>query len=53
MAIAQIRRQAIEDARRRVLPVSRVLIAEGGVGCGADILIIASRSALATGSIYR
>ena len=52
MAIAQIRRQAIEDTHKRVLRVTRDLIAEGG-WAAAQISVIASRSALATGSIYR
>ena len=52
MAIAQIRRQFIEDTHNRVLKVTRDLIAEGG-WAAAQISVIASRSALATGSIYR
>ena len=52
MAIAQIRRQFIEDTHKRVLKVTRDLIAEGG-WAAAQITVIASRSALATGSIYR
>jgi AcrR family transcriptional regulator len=52
MAIAQIRRQLIEDTHKRVLQVTRDLIAEGG-WAAAQISVIASRSALATGSIYR
>ncbi|MES2194229.1 MAG: TetR/AcrR family transcriptional regulator [Pseudomonadota bacterium] len=52
MAIAQIRRQAIEDTHKRVLQVTRDLIAEGG-WAAAQISVIASRSGLATGSIYR
>ena len=52
MAIAQVRRQLIEDTHKRVLRVTRDLIAEGG-WAAAQISVIASRSALATGSIYR
>jgi AcrR family transcriptional regulator len=52
MAIAQIRRQLIEDTHKRVLRVTRDLIAEGGWSA-AQISVIASRSDLATGSIYR
>jgi AcrR family transcriptional regulator len=52
MAIAQIRRQLIEDTHKRVLRVTRDLIAEGG-WAAAQISVIASRSDLATGSIYR
>jgi AcrR family transcriptional regulator len=52
MAIAQIRRQLIEDTHKRVLQVTRDLIAEGG-WAAAQISVIASRSGLATGSIYR
>jgi AcrR family transcriptional regulator len=52
MAIAQIRRQLIEDTHKRVLRVTRALIAEGG-WAAAQISVIASRSGLATGSIYR
>jgi AcrR family transcriptional regulator len=52
MAIAQIRRQLLEDTHKRVLKVTRDLIAEGG-WAAAQISVIANRSALATGSIYR
>src|SRR5258707_688387 len=52
MAIAQVRRQLIEDTHKRVLRVTRDLIAEGG-WAAAQISVIASRSGLATGSIYR
>jgi len=52
MAIAQVRRQMIEDTHKRVLRVTRELIGEGGWGA-AQISVIASRSDLATGSIYR
>src|ERR1700728_633247 len=52
MAIAQIRRQLIEDTHKRVLRVTRDLITEGGWSA-AQISVIASRSGLATGSIYR
>jgi len=52
MAQAQIRRQLIEDTHKRVLQVTRDLIAEGGWSA-AQISVIASRSALATGSVYR
>ena len=52
MAIAQMRRQLIEDTHKRVLQVTRDLIAEGG-WAAAQISVIASRSDLATGSIYR
>src|SRR5258708_16903647 len=52
MAIDEIRRQLIEETHKRVLQVARDLIAEGG-WAAAQISVIASRSALATGSIYR
>lgn len=52
MAIAQIRRQLIEDTHKRVLQVTRDLIAEGG-WAAAQISVIAGRADLATGSIYR
>lgn len=52
MAIAQIRRQQIEDTLKRVLQVTRELIAEGGWSA-AQISVIADRSGLATGSVYR
>jgi len=51
MAIAQVRRQLIEDTHKRVLRVTRIS-SPRRMGGGADILI-ASRSGLATGSIYR
>ncbi len=52
MAIAQIRRQQIEDTLNRILAVTRALIAEGGWSA-AQISVIADRAGLATGSIYR
>lgn len=52
MAIAQIRRQQIEDTHKRVVRVTRDLIAEGG-WAAAQISVIARRAGLATGSVYR
>ena len=52
MAIAQLRRQQIEDTLKRVLQVTRDLIAEGGWSA-AQISVIADRAGLATGSVYR
>lgn len=52
MAIAQIRRQQIEDTLNRILAVTRALIAEGG-WAAAQISVIAERAGLATGSVYR
>lgn len=52
MAQAQIRRQLIEDTHKRVVEVTRDLIAEGGWSA-AQISVIAARAGLATGSVYR
>lgn len=52
MAIAQLRRQQIEDTLNRILAVTRALIGEGGWSA-AQISVIADRAGLATGSIYR
>ena len=52
MALAQLRRQQIEDTFNRILAVTRALIAEGG-WAAAQISVIAHRASLATGSIYR
>lgn len=52
MALAQLRRQQIEDTLNRILAVTRALIAEGG-WAAAQISVIADRAGLATGSIYR
>ena len=52
MSKAQVRRQLLEDTHKRVLQVTRDLIAEGG-WAAAQISVIASRSELATGSVYR
>lgn len=52
MALAQRRRQQIEDTFNRILAVTRALIAEGGWSA-AQISVIADRAGLATGSIYR
>ncbi len=52
MAQAQIRRQLIEDTNKRLVEVTRDLIAEGG-WAAAQISVIASRAGLATGSVYR
>lgn len=52
MAQAQVRRQLIEDTHKRVVQVTRDLIAEGGWSA-AQISVIANRAGLATGSVYR
>jgi AcrR family transcriptional regulator len=52
MALAQIRRQRIEDTHKRIVRVTRDLIAEGG-WAAAQISVIARRAGLATGSVYR
>ena len=52
MALAQIRRQRIEDTHKRIVRVTRDLIAEGG-WAAAQISVIARRADLATGSVYR
>jgi AcrR family transcriptional regulator len=52
MALAQIRRQQIEDTFRNIVRATRDLIAEGGWSA-AHISVIAGRAGLATGSVYR
>lgn len=52
MALAQIRRQQIEDTLKNVIRVTKILVAEGGWSA-AHISVIADRAGLATGSIYR
>jgi AcrR family transcriptional regulator len=52
MAKAQIRKQLIEDTQRRVLAITREMVAEGGWGA-AQIALIAHRAGVATGSVYR
>lgn len=52
MALAQIRRQQIEDTLKNVVRVTRELVAEGGWSA-AHISVIADRAGLATGSVYR
>lgn len=52
MALALVRKQAIEDTYNRVLTVTRDLVAEGGWSA-AQMSTIASRAGLAIGSLYR
>ena len=52
MPRAQLQKQQIEDTEKRILAVTRELIAESGWP-GAQISVIASRANLATGSVYR
>lgn len=52
MAKAQLKKQQIEDTNNRLLAVTRELVAEGG-WAAAQVSVIASRSNLATGSVYR
>ncbi|MBR1125946.1 TetR/AcrR family transcriptional regulator [Bradyrhizobium lablabi] len=52
MALALVRRQLIEETHKRIVRVTRDLIAEGG-WAAAQISVIARRAGLATGSVYR
>lgn len=52
MAVAQLRRQQIEDTLKNVIQVTKDLVAEGGWSA-AQISVIANRAGLATGSVYR
>jgi AcrR family transcriptional regulator len=52
MAVAQLRKQQIEDTLRKILEVTRDLVSEGG-WAAAQISVIAQRAGVATGSVYR
>lgn len=52
MIKALARKQLIEDTQRRVLAITRQMVADGGWSA-AQIALIANRAGVATGSVYR
>jgi AcrR family transcriptional regulator len=52
MPKAHVRKQLIEDTQRKVVAITREMVADGGWGA-AQIALIAHRAGVATGSVYR